>query len=45
MSRGQRRLRTLGLGGRPVVQPTGTVIVPFKSLRGTIGASAPRTAA
>jgi hypothetical protein len=27
-----------GLGGQPVVQPNGTVIVPFESLRGTIGA-------
>jgi hypothetical protein len=27
-----------GLGGQPVVQPTGTVIVPFESLKGTIGA-------
>jgi hypothetical protein len=25
-----------GLGGQPVVQPDGTVIVPFESLRGTI---------
>jgi hypothetical protein len=28
----------LGLGGQPVVQPDGTVIVPFESLRGTISA-------
>jgi hypothetical protein len=28
----------LGLGGQPVVQPDGTVIVPFESLRGTIAA-------
>ena len=27
-----------GLGGQPVVQPNGHVIVPFESLRGTIGA-------
>jgi hypothetical protein len=27
-----------GLGGQPVVQPSGTVIVPFESLRGTIAA-------
>jgi hypothetical protein len=27
-----------GLGGQPVVQPNGTVIVPFESLRGTIAA-------
>src|SRR3954451_66443 len=27
-----------GLGGQPVVQPDGTVIVPFESLKGTIGA-------
>jgi hypothetical protein len=27
-----------GLGGQPVVQPNGTVIVPFESLKGTIGA-------
>jgi hypothetical protein len=27
-----------GLGGQPVVQPNGTVIVPFLSLKGTIGA-------
>ena len=27
-----------GLGGQPVVQPDGTVIVPFESLRGTIAA-------
>ena len=26
-----------GLGGQPVVQPDGTVIVPFESLKGTIG--------
>jgi BNR repeat-like domain len=26
-----------GLGGQPVVQPNGTVIVPFESLKGTIG--------
>jgi hypothetical protein len=25
-----------GLGGQPVVQPNGTVVVPFESLRGTI---------
>jgi hypothetical protein len=28
----------LGLGGQPIVQPNGTVIVPFESLRGTIAA-------
>jgi hypothetical protein len=28
--------RAKGLGGQPVVQPDGTVIVPFESLRGTI---------
>jgi hypothetical protein len=28
----------LGLGGQPVVQPDGTVIVPFESLRGNIAA-------
>jgi BNR/Asp-box repeat len=27
-----------GLGGQPLVQPDGTVIVPFESLRGTIAA-------
>jgi BNR repeat-like domain len=27
-----------GLGGQPVVQPDGTVIVPFESLKGAIGA-------
>jgi len=27
-----------GLGGQPIVQPNGTVIVPFESLKGTIGA-------
>ncbi len=27
-----------GLGGQPVVQPNGTVIVPFESLKGKIGA-------
>jgi hypothetical protein len=27
-----------GLGGQPVVQPDGTVIVPFESLKGKIGA-------
>jgi hypothetical protein len=27
-----------GLGGQPVVQPDGTVIVPFESLKGTISA-------
>jgi hypothetical protein len=27
-----------GIGGQPVVQPDGTVIVPFESLRGTISA-------
>jgi hypothetical protein len=27
-----------GLGGQPVVQPNGTVIVPFESLKGTISA-------
>ena len=27
-----------GLGGQPVVQPNGTVIVPFESLKGAIGA-------
>jgi hypothetical protein len=27
-----------GLGGQPVVQPNGTVIVPFESLKGSIGA-------
>jgi hypothetical protein len=27
-----------GLGGQPVVQPDGTVIVPFESLKGVIGA-------
>jgi hypothetical protein len=27
-----------GLGGQPVVQPNGTVIVPFETTRGTIGA-------
>jgi hypothetical protein len=27
-----------GLGGQPVVQPDGTVIVPYESLRGTIAA-------
>src|SRR4051812_21125082 len=27
-----------GLGGQPVVQPDGTVIVPFESLKGSIGA-------
>jgi hypothetical protein len=27
-----------GLGGQPVVQPNGTVVVPFESLKGTIGA-------
>ena len=27
-----------GLGGQPVVQPDGTVIVPFESLKGTIAA-------
>ena len=26
-----------GLGGQPVVQPDGTVVVPFESLHGTIG--------
>jgi hypothetical protein len=26
-----------GLGGQPVVRPNGTVIVPFESLKGTIG--------
>ncbi len=26
-----------GLGGQPVVKPDGTVIVPFESLKGTIG--------
>jgi hypothetical protein len=26
-----------GLGGQPVVQPNGTVVVPFESLKGTIG--------
>jgi hypothetical protein len=26
-----------GLGGQPVVQPDGTVIVPFESVKGTIG--------
>ena len=26
-----------GLGGQPIVQPNGTVIVPFESLKGTIG--------
>jgi hypothetical protein len=26
-----------GLGGQPVVQPNGTVVVPFESLHGTIG--------
>jgi hypothetical protein len=26
-----------GLGGQPVVQPNGTVIVPFESLKGSIG--------
>jgi BNR repeat-like domain len=26
-----------GLGGQPVVQPNGTVIVPFRSLKGNIG--------
>jgi len=31
-------VRTLGLGGQPVLQPNGTVIVPFESRRGTIGA-------
>ena len=30
--------RPLGLGGQPVVQPNGTVIVPFESLKGTIAA-------
>jgi hypothetical protein len=30
--------RAKGLGGQPVVQPDGTVIVPFESLRGTIAA-------
>jgi hypothetical protein len=30
--------RAKGLGGQPVVQPNGTVIVPFESLRGTIAA-------
>jgi hypothetical protein len=28
----------LGLGGQPLVQPNGNVIVPFESLRGTIAA-------
>jgi hypothetical protein len=27
-----------GLGGQPIVQPNGTVIVPFESLKGTIAA-------
>jgi hypothetical protein len=27
-----------GIGGQPVVQPNGTVVVPFESLRGTIAA-------
>ena len=27
-----------GLGGQPVVQPNGTVVVPFESLNGTIAA-------
>src|SRR6188472_2600254 len=26
-----------GLGGQPVVQPNGNVVVPFESLKGTIG--------
>ncbi|HEX6789310.1 MAG TPA: sialidase family protein [Gaiellaceae bacterium] len=26
-----------GLGGQPIVQPNGTVVVPFESLKGTIG--------
>jgi hypothetical protein len=30
--------RPHGLGGQPVVQPGGTVIVPFESLKGTISA-------
>jgi hypothetical protein len=30
--------RPRGLGGQPVVQPNGTVIVPFESLKGTISA-------
>src|SRR4029079_185811 len=30
--------RPRGLGGQPVVQPGGTVIVPFESLKGSIGA-------
>ncbi len=30
--------RAKGLGGQPVVQPNGTVIVPFESLKGTIAA-------
>jgi hypothetical protein len=30
--------RAKGLGGQPVVQPDGTVVVPFESLKGTIGA-------
>ena len=33
-----RRATPKGLGGQPVVQPDGTVIVPFESLNGTIGA-------
>jgi hypothetical protein len=32
--------RDKGLGGQPVVQPDGTVIVPFESLRGKIAAFA-----
>jgi hypothetical protein len=30
--------RAKGLGGQPVVQPNGTVIVPFESLKGTVAA-------
>ncbi len=30
--------RAKGLGGQPVVQPDGTVVVPFESLHGTIAA-------
>ena len=29
--------RPKGIGGQPVVQPNGTVAVPFESLKGSIG--------
>ncbi len=34
-----------GLGGEPLVQPDGTVIVPYEALNGKIAASARPTAA